>query len=166
MKEQTRFEQFFFNTATRKRLGHLAGRFSKPLFLCMPSLAEDYEKAGKPCLLLDHDRRFSHLSSFRFFDLFNPHFIEEPFDAVFADPPFSNISMPDFAGAVKVLNGFQQVDHVFLCHIRSREAEIKKSFSAFDIVRYSGHLGYNSVRLETQREIFLFGPSAFLKYDL
>jgi 16S rRNA G966 N2-methylase RsmD len=132
----------------------------------MPTLAEDYAKSGKPCVLLDHDRRFSGLNSFRFFDLFNPHFIEEPFDAVFADPPFSNISMPDLARAVEVLNGFQQVPYLFLCHIRSRGAEIKKNFSGFDIVRYSGHLGYNSIRIETQRDIFLFGPSAFLKYDL
>lgn len=166
MQEQTQFEQFFFNDATTDRLYHLAKRFSKPLFLCMPTLARKFENEGKACILLDHDRRFSNLKSFRYFDLFNPYYVEYKFDAIFADPPFSNITMDKFGRAVEVLNGFQKSDKFFICHMKDRESEIKETFSDFHICCYPTHLGYQSVSLETQRKIFLFGPEAFLKYDL
>jgi len=163
--EQARFEQFFFNEPTCKRLTTIALQFKRPLFLCMPSLAMQFQERGRSFLLFDRDQRFSHLDGYRQFDLLAPFFVEESFDALFVDPPFSNIQMEQLFGAIDTVNGFQGTDHIFICHVREKESAIVSHYGSHGIVRFPRHLGYQTVSQETQRRIFLFGPREFLKYD-
>ena len=165
MKEEKRFEQFFFDTDTIARIMSLAGHFTRPLFLCMPSLAERYEKSGLLCHLYDRDRRFSFLKSYHYFDLFEPYFVEHEFDAIFLDPPFSNINLAQLSHAVNTLNGFQQTRNVFICHVSEKGRALISAFTGYSMCRFPGHLTYRSVKPGTQRKIFLFGPESFLKYD-
>ncbi|PIE89188.1 MAG: hypothetical protein CR997_12510 [Acidobacteria bacterium] len=165
MKEQKKFEQFFFDVETRYRLFNMAAHFKKPLFLCTPTLAEMAQREGRKYLLLDRDQRFRALKGYRYFDLFKPHFIEEPFDAIFCDPPFSNISIPFFYKAIQTINGFQMTENVFICYISSNQKALLDTFSDYHLVRYPESLRYQSVKRQTQEKIFLFGPGQFLKYD-
>jgi len=166
MKEQKQYEQFFFSKHTGNRLFHLASQFKRPVFLCTPTLAKMAEVMKAPYLLLDHDRRFKAMKNYQYFDLFAPHYIETPFDAIFSDPPFSNITIPQFYRAVETLNGFQGTENLFICHISTSQTKLISTFSNYNLVRYSEALSYETVKRETQEKIFLFGPERFLKYDL
>ena len=49
------------------------------------------EEAKRPYRLLDRDRRFRFLGGFQEFSLTEPFLVDEPYDAVFLDPPFANV---------------------------------------------------------------------------
>ncbi len=165
MKEHKKFEQFFFEGETKDRLFKMVKHFKEPLFLCTPTLAELAQREGMNYLLLDHDQRFRSLKGYRYFDLFKPHFIEDSFDAIFCDPPFSNISIPLFYKAIQTINGFQMTENLFICYISSNQKTLLDAFSDYHLARYPGSLRYKSVKRQTQEKIFMFGPEQFLKYD-
>ena len=88
--EDHRFEQFFFDAATTRRLAAEAMRHRRPLLLCLPSIAEALEAAGHPYTLLDRDTRFSHLSGWQRWDLQKPELVFEDFDAILCGPDTSS----------------------------------------------------------------------------
>lgn len=158
VSENHAYEQFFFSDDTTRRLADLASQYARPLLLCTPSIAEALESRGHPYLLLDRDTRFSHLSGFQPFDLRRPHMVFERFDAIFTDPPFSNVSIGDFRQTVDLLaQGAPARPALYLCYINTREAALRKAFSAYGIERLFP-LGYRSVKASTQGRIFLYGP--------
>lgn len=159
IREDHAHEQFFFSDETCQRLVKLASRYRRPLLLCTPSLAEALEARSRPYILLDRDRRFAHLRGYQRFDLRSPHLVFEDFDAIFADPPFSNISLAQLAGTVDALaRCAPSRPDLYLCYINTREAELLRCFGDFPLRRYAGALGYRSVKASTQARIFLYGP--------
>mgnify|MGYP006064169991 FL=1 len=122
LTENHAYEQFFFSEETTDRLVSLALPFQKPLLLCTPSLAVALAEKKRKFILLDRDRRFKKLRGYEQFDLRNPHMVFAKFDAIFADPPFSNISLEDFHRTVELLaQGAPRRPPLYLCYINTRE---------------------------------------------
>lgn len=160
IREDHAHEQFFFADNSRARLVELAQQYRHPLLLCMPSVAVDLDAMGHAYTLLDRDTRFQHLRGYERFDLRRPHMVFTSFDAIFCDPPFSNLSLRDLRGVVDVLcMGTASVPDVFLCYIRTREALLLEVFAAHALHRLGSALRYQSVKPHTQDQIFLYGPS-------
>jgi hypothetical protein len=106
VEEDHAYEQYFFDEPTRISLLRLMSTFARPLLLCTPSLAMAAEAAAHPYLLLERDERFSFLSSYRPYDLFNPGPappFDPPCDAVICDPPFANCELPTLREALDAL---------------------------------------------------------------
>ena len=160
LTENHAYEQFFFSDETTARLTTLAMRYRRPLLLCTPSLAVALQAQRHPFILLDRDRRFSSLKGYERFDLRNPHMVFAKFDAIFADPPFSNVSLEAFADTVDLLaQGAPKRPDLYLCYINTREADLLKRFSDYGLARHPRALRYRSVKAATQSRIFLYGPS-------
>ncbi|MFT4978049.1 MAG: hypothetical protein ACI8S6_003957 [Myxococcota bacterium] len=158
--ENHAYEQFFFTEGTTRRLSTLLLPFRRPLLLCTPSIAQALDREGRPYILLDRDKRFSHLSGYQRFDLRSPHLIFDDFDVIVTDPPFSNISLADFRDTVDLLVRCRpSPPPLFLCYIQSREDALLKLFAHHSLVRHPGALGYQSVSAATQARIFLYGPA-------
>ena len=159
IREDHAHEQFFFSEGTCARLVALASQYRRPLLLCTPSIAVALDAQSRPYILLDRDRRFAHLSGYQRFDLRAPHMIFEDFDAIFVDPPFSNISLEQLAGTVDALARCAPTQpDLYLCYINTREEELLRRFGMFSLRRHPGALGYRSVKASTQARIFLYGP--------
>ncbi|MEL6343454.1 MAG: hypothetical protein AAFV53_09985 [Myxococcota bacterium] len=159
--EDHRFEQFFFNTGTTARLSRIARQFRRPLLLCMPSLAKDLEDRLHPYRLLDRDRRFTNLSGYEYFDLLNPHMIFEDFDAIFVDPPFANVTLPQLRETIDLLASCPpRRPALFICYIASREAQLMETFSPYQLRRENEPLGYRTVKAATQARIRLYASTA------
>ncbi len=157
--EDHRFEQFFFSAATRDYLTALAAEFTLPLMVCMPSLAEALHAQGRRHILLDRDQRFAHLPSYQRFDLHHPHMVFSPFDAIFIDPPFSNIDLPELRRTIDLLASAAPTrPPLYLCYTSTREQALLRTFAHFSLKRLRGPLGYRTVKAATQQRICLYGP--------
>eukprot|EP00241_Pyramimonas_parkeae_P009530 CAMPEP_0114265006 /NCGR_PEP_ID=MMETSP0058-20121206/23612_1 /TAXON_ID=36894 /ORGANISM="Pyramimonas parkeae, CCMP726" /LENGTH=117 /DNA_ID=CAMNT_0001381923 /DNA_START=1 /DNA_END=354 /DNA_ORIENTATION=- len=111
-------------------------------------------------LLLDRDLRFKFLKSFRAFELTSPFVLRFPYDAIFVDPPFSNITLEQLHKTIRSIAGTQdQLDApVFLVFNGDREEQIKKVFKEYNLQRKYPALRYRSVKDDMQDKIFLFAP--------
>lgn len=163
VEEDHRFEQFFYDDATSQRLFKLVQRFERPLLLCNPTLAVLAEKAGLDYLLLDRDRRFKFLSHYQQFFLLEPFLVTFPFDAIFVDPPFSNVTPQQLRRCVDLMSGTesQRAAPIFVAHKADREEALVEAFEGRGSkLHRKWRLGYQSgVSDRTQEQIFLFGPS-------
>lgn len=149
-------EQFFFDQPTTQWLLQRAHRCQQPLFLCTPSLAVAYEKMGLSYLLLDRDRRFSSLGGYRYFDLCRPEVWLEPFDGVFFDPPFGNLTVEQICQAWRLMNGFSGCTRLLLFHLKKNENKIKNLLPDLGMTRSTIQVGYQSLSRETCTRIGLF----------
>jgi len=157
--ENHAYEQFFFSDATRARLVKIARQHRHPLLLCTPTIAQELDAVGHPYTLLDRDRRFAHLKGYERFDLRKPHMVFGSFDAIIADPPFSNVSLPDLKRTIDLLaQGTSLEPALYLCFINGQEGKLLSLFSAYRLERCPPSLGYRSVKAATQARIFLYGP--------
>lgn len=157
--EDHRFEQFFFDAPTTRRLSAEAMRHRRPLLLCLPSIAEVLEAAGHPYILLDRDTRFRHLPGWRRWDLQKPELVFEDFDALLCDPPFANVTLAELVRAVDLLAaGAPSAPSVHLAYIDTREAALLEAFAHHGLTRRFGPLGYRTVKAETQARIAWYGP--------
>ena len=158
--EDHRFEQFFFDAATTRRLAAEAMRHRRPLLLCLPSIAEALEAAGHPYTLLDRDTRFSHLSGWQRWDLQKPELVFEDFDAILCDPPFANVTLPELVRAVDLLAaGSARTPAVYFAYIDTREDDLLAAFAHHGLSRRFGPLGYRTVKASTQARIAWYGPA-------
>jgi hypothetical protein len=158
--EDHRFEQFFFDGPTTRRLAAEAMRYRRPLLLCLPSIAEALEAAGHPYRLLDRDTRFQHLAGWQRWDLQKPELVFEDFDAILCDPPFANVTLPELVRAIDLLAaGAARPPAVHLAYIDTREPSLLRAFTHHGLTRRFGPLGYRSVKAETQARIAWYGPA-------
>ena len=162
MKEDHRYEQYYFDAQTRTALIGLLAHFERPLLLCAPSLAVAIEETAlsPDYLLLDRDDRFSFLRGFQRWDLKNTADVARvgnglP-DVVFCDPPFANFPLRQLRDAIDVLAPRAPL---YLAYNVQREEEVQRAFDGWHhVLDNLGPLGYESVKPTTQRQIVLFGP--------
>ena len=127
----------------------------------MPSIAEYLQARDHPHCLLDRDVRLAHLPSWQRWDLLQPDVLFEDFDAIFCDPPFANVTIPELAQAISLLAaGSLGEPRLYIVHLLDREAELLKAFPAMDLCRHPGPLGYRTVKRSTQQRIHLYGPTS------
>jgi hypothetical protein len=155
-------EQFFYDDASNSRLFKIVDSFELPVLLCNPSLAVLAEEAKRPYRLLDRDRRFKFLKGYREFSLVEPFLVDEPYDAVFLDPPFANISPAQLVRCLRLMapSAAQREAPLFLAYNSDREEQLLKAFEEYPgppLERKFG-LTYRSVRDDTQSKIALYGP--------
>ena len=162
ISEDHNHEQFFYDDTTNRRLFEFLDRFDLPLLLCNPSLAVLAEEAKRPYLLLDRDRRFRFLPGFREFSLTAPFLVDAPYDAIFLDPPFANISPAQLVRCLRLMapSHAQASVPLFLAYNSEREEVLLKAFEEYPgpALQRSSPLSYRSVRMETQSKIFLYAP--------
>lgn len=162
VSEDHAHEQFFYDDKTNRRLFECLDRFKLPLLLCNPSLAVLAEEAKRPYILLDRDRRFRFLSGFREFSLTAPFLVNAPYDAIFLDPPFANITPAQLVRCLRLMapSQAQQSVPLFLAYNSEREDAILEAFEGYPgpPLQRSSPLAYRSVRTETQSKIYLYAP--------
>lgn len=166
MEEDHRFEQFFWDDDTVDRLWRVARGYSKPLFLCCPSLGCRAESEGHDYVLLDRDTRFKFLKGYKRFSLQEPFILpnKAAYDAVFIDPPFANVEPADLAKCVHLMapSPAQRSVPTFIAFPADRGAQLVEAFGGGDVPPLEmkpTNLGYrDTVSEETQSRIHIFGP--------
>ena len=157
--EDHRFEQFFFDAPTVRRLATIAMGFRRPVLLCMPSLAERLDASGHPYRLLDRDVRFQDLKGWKRWDLLQPELLFEDFDAIFCDPPFANVTLRQLSRAIDTLAAsLSTPPAVHIAYTDTREAALLQAFAHHGLCRHFGPLGYRTVKERTQARIAWYGP--------
>ncbi|ABO93704.1 predicted protein [Ostreococcus lucimarinus CCE9901] len=160
VEENHALEQFYYDDSTLSRLMTIARTFERPLFMCNPSLASAWERdVGTACVLLDCDLRFkTKIKGFRAFDLRRPFQVRFPYDVVFVDPPFANVSPAEVKRAVDLIAATeaQRAAPCYIAYNSDREEALLESFE--DSMRIGRALGYKSVKENTQAKIHLYGP--------
>ena len=80
------------------------------------------------------------------------------FDAVFCDPPFANIDLLRLRETIEVLRpGASEDVPLYIAYNSRREEDLCSAFAAQGLERRRP-LGYLSVKLKTQRQLFLYCP--------
>ena len=160
VEENHALEQFYYDDATLRRLMTIARTFERPLFMCNPSLASAWERdVGTECVLLDCDLRFKKkIKGFRAFDLRRPFQVRFPYDVVFVDPPFANVSPEEVKRAVDLIAATeaQRAAPCYIAYNADREEALLEAFD--DSMRIGRALGYKSVKESMQAKIHLYGP--------
>lgn len=166
VSEDHRFEQFFYDESSTRRLLKVATSFERPLLVCNPSLAVAAEERGDvDYLLLDRDERFDFLKGYRRFDLAAPHLAPPSFryDAVFVDPPYANVTPAGLARCLAAVapDAARARVPVYVGYNSEREDELVSAFRE----HYAGpplerkwRLRYRTVPAETEEKIWLYGP--------
>jgi hypothetical protein len=169
VEEDHRFEQFFYCDKTVKRItDSFVSLYTRPLFLCNPSLAVAAQSRDMEYLLLDRDDRWKTVlpkGKYKRFELKQPRLIGASFDydAVFCDPPFANVDLRALRIVIDLLafTETQRRAPLYLAFLSDREDEVFRAFNPeYDLERKPPALGYRSVKAETQARIFLYGPKA------
>ena len=169
VEEDHRFEQFFYCDKTVKRItDSFVSLYTRPLFLCNPSLAVAAQSRDMEYLLLDRDDRWNTVlpkGKYKRFELKQPRLIGASFDydAVFCDPPFANVDLRALRNVIDLLafTETQRRAPLYLAFLSDREDEVFRAFNPeYDLERKPPALGYRSVKAETQARIFLYGPKA------
>jgi EEF1A lysine methyltransferase 1 len=157
--ENHAFEQFYFDESCRALLLELLEGYERPLLLCCPSMAVAAEEAGKPYLLLDRDERFSFLSAYRPFDLFNPTVLDDAYDVILCDPPFANLDLDTLRTALDVMapDAQSRAAPLYIAYNSRREDELLKAFGTLE---RKLPLTYCSVKPKTQQYLYLYGPES------
>ena len=103
------------------------------------------------------------LQRFRAFELTSPFLVKFQYDAIFVDPPFSNITLPQLRKTIRSMASTQeQLDApLFLVFNADREDEIMAVFKEYNLQRKYPALRYRSVKEEMQNKIFLFAPKGY-----
>jgi hypothetical protein len=160
IREDTRHEQFFFDDPTIERLVGLLDASDDPLLVCLPSVAVALADRGRPARLLDRDRRFHGLPRARDFDLHQPDFIEGRHDFLLCDPPFANVTLSTLRTTLDLLVASAMTPTSAPClglaYISSREPQLLRAFSDYDLRPIGPPLGYRSVARATQDRIRLY----------
>lgn len=160
LREDHRFEQFFFDEATTRRLSQLARTARDPLLVCLPSIAVSLHQDGHPARLLDRDKRFSGLPRMQTFDLHAPDYVDGQHDLLMCDPPFANVTLDKLRDTLDLLVSTAMKPHpqpaLALCYISSRDSALKAAFAPYDLQTVGPPLGYRSVSASTQARIRLY----------
>ena len=160
VEENHALEQFYYDDSTLSRLMTIARTFERPLFMCNPSLASAWERdVGTACVLLDCDVRFkTKIKGFRAFDLRRPFQVRFPYDVVFVDPPFANVTPAEVKRAVDLIAATeaQRAAPCYIAYNADREDALLEAFE--DSMRIGRALGYKSVKENMQAKIHLYGP--------
>lgn len=160
IKEDHRFEQFFYDDKTANQIYQVVDLYDRPLLLCNPTLAVIAEKKSKEYKLLDRDTRFDFLDGYQEFSLTEPHLITDYyFDAVCIDPPFANVT-PDQVARCLSLMGADQVP-LWVAYNSKREEKLLGALNKLDCptLEPKWQLSYKEgVNSDTQDSIWLYGP--------
>jgi 16S rRNA G966 N2-methylase RsmD len=109
--------------------------------------------------LLDCDVRFkTKIKGFRAFDLRRPFQVRFPYDVVFVDPPFANVTPAEVKRAVDLIAATeaQRAAPCYIAYNADREDALLEAFE--DSMRIGRALGYKSVKENMQAKIHLYGP--------
>lgn len=165
VSEDHRFEQFYYDKDTQQRIFRIMQRFEHPLLLCNPSLAVMADKAGLDYQLLDRDRRFSFLKGYREFSIMEPHLVEYPYDSVFVDPPFANVTPLELRRCLDLMAPDEHRRSevpLFVAYNSKRELPLLAAFEARQPLEKKWSLRYMSVTDNMQDNIYLYASKSFL----
>lgn len=169
VSEDHRFEQFFYDEPSTRRLYKIVTEYSHPLLLCNPSLAllaeKDYSNKNEDSsyLLLDRDTRFNFLSQYKEFYLTEPFLVTSfPYNVVFIDPPFANITPSQLVKCLRRMapDAEKSSVPVYIAYNSEREQQLLAAFEEYPgpKLEKKWRLGYRSVSEDTQDKIWLYGP--------
>lgn len=164
VRENHSYEQFFYNEQSTQKIYQLVTRYSKPLLLCNPSLAVLADDDGIEYLLLDRDKRFDFLKSYKEFSLTEPFLVQYPYDSIFIDPPFANVSVAQLVKCFRLMAAKKErlSVPVFIAYNSKREDDLLKAFNELlpecPTLTRLFPLNYRSVREDMQDNIYLYGP--------
>jgi len=137
MEERHEREQYFFSDQTVKDFADLLENYRKPCLLCAPTLGVEMHKRRKLCKTLDIDQRFGFLPTFQYWNIWRPVPLEETFDLILVDPPFSIVSLDQLFRAIRILAKNDYSMPIVLSHHESRVLDIEGVFAPFSLIRTS-----------------------------
>lgn len=165
IEEDHRHEQFFFDSLTTARICRMAMRFEKPALVGMPSVAVAFDQIGRDCLFLDRDDRFAKLlNTFVHYDLHRPRpLLDTDVDAIFADPPFANVSPTEFASALQLIA--PRPLPLFVCYPMKRHAQLAAAIGVHNLTHIEPALGYATGHMPNKVALFAANPSDLSVYQ-
>ena len=127
-----RLEQYFFTIECAKEIVNRLDRFDNPCCLCAPRLGKEWFDRGRIVRILDIDKRFSFLPGYKYYDLENPHALDEKFDIIVADP---NLSLEEIVilRAINTISNMNYHQKLLILYETEKEASLLKTFQAYDL---------------------------------
>lgn len=156
MHENHQREQYFFDPPTVVLLADLLADYERPCCLCAPTVAAELHRRGRRVRLLEGDERFASRPGFVAWDLYRPRPLEERFDVVFCDPPFTKVTLAQLFNALRVVCAGELETPVLLCHLASREADVCGALARFGLAPTGIEPGYISVRPTEENRVMLY----------
>lgn len=135
MDELHENEQYFFSDETLKFFGDLVDRYTSPCLLCAPTLGVEMHKRKKKARVLDVDTRFSFLPGFKRWDIWRPEKLEETFDFILVDPPFSIVGLDQLFKAIRILAKGDFSMPLLITNHQARVLDVESVFGPFGVMR-------------------------------
>ncbi len=135
--------------------------YSKPLFLCNPSLAILANEEKAPYLLLDRDKRFKFLRKFKEFSLTEPFLISSfAYDMIFIDPPFANITPSQLVKCIKLMAPSRDklTVPIYIAYNSKREQDLLSAFGALPCPKLEKLWRFEYCSVCDDMHIYLYGP--------
>lgn len=133
MDELHENEQYFFSDESLKYFGDLVDRYASPCLLCAPTLGVEMHKRKKKARVLDVDTRFSFLPGFKKWDIWRPEKLEETFDFLLVDPPFSIVTLDQLFNAIRILSKSDFSIPLVITNHQARVFDVESVFGPFGV---------------------------------
>lgn len=156
MHEDHKREQYFFDPPTRRRLADIAEAHERPCCLCAPMIADELHLRRRPARVLDVDPRFAYLPGFVRWDIHRPVPLDERFDLIVCDPPFTRVSLAQLFAALRLLCHGDLATPILLCHLASRAADVCGALARFGMRPTEMEAGYVSVQPREENRVLVY----------
>lgn len=157
MHELHQHEQYFYDEATLDHLANFLENWSNPCCICAPMLGKKLVQRDSPVTILDIDERFADLKGFRKYDIYRPQRLEQKFDLILCDPPFTKVSLSQLFAALRILSQDDFDQPILISFLASRMDAVVGTFAPFGITP-TGYLPkYRTVRDVEENKIEMFG---------
>ena len=156
VEERHEREQYFFDQATVDASADVLEPLGRVCLLCAPMVAIEMEGRGCGATVLEIDERFSTLQGFRRWDIYRPTYLAERFDAIFADPPFFNVSLSQLFAAIRLLSHHDFSQRVMVSYLTRRSNALLATFAPFGLRPTGIRPTYRTVDTAERNEIELF----------
>jgi hypothetical protein len=146
--ENHKYEQFFWTENVVKQLLNACEYqyVEETCCLTTPSLAHGFHESGRDEVLLDIDERFKYLPKYKFYDVRNPHKIDDSIKLLIMDPPFFIVPIEQFRKAVDILTDSDYTTKIMIGFLKRDEKKLMEAFNDYKIKRTTFKLEYASIK--------------------
>ena len=158
IEENHAYEQFFWTSNMVDNLKKSLDMVyvSETCGLMTPSLIHSMEEDDRHETLLDIDKRFNYLPKFTFYDVTNPHTLDEKFKLLVIDPPFFIIPIEKIANAVDVLTNKCYETKILIAFLKRAEQRLRKAFINYKLYPTTFKLEYASIKENKWKNFCLY----------
>ena len=122
-----------FDPATASALADVLASCEKACCVCVPTVARELHRRGRPVRLLDADPGCGELPGFVQWDLNQPTRLADEFDIVLCDPPYYGAVLSDVLQAIRLLCHDDFDRRIMIFYLVRREGSLLRVFREFGL---------------------------------